>query len=210
MFDAGPMRALVSELVDFERLNRGDIRVSVLAVDLETGDEVAFDTARDRLTVDHIMASAAFIPDFPAVEIDGRLLVDGGLSSDLPLHLILGADAAEMPVGTCFAVDLFPSKAPLPRSVLQGLQRQTDLLFASQSKRSLAHLQRAWKGREAGCQVFYMSYEAVEEEVALKGFDFGEASLRNRARHGEDAMRREVGVWRACQGASSGLMVHGL
>jgi NTE family protein len=203
LFDATPMRGLLNELVDFDRLNGGGIRVSILAVDLETGDEVAFDTQRERLSVDHIMASAAFIPDFPAVEIDGRMLVDGGLAANLPLHLVLGDPATgSVPPPACFAVDLFPSQAPLPRSILQGLQRQTDLLFASQSKRTIAHLHDAWGGRAGGCRVFYVGYQALAEEVALKGFDFSHSSLRRRAQQGEDAMARQIEVWRTCPQAA--------
>jgi NTE family protein len=183
MFGARPMRTLVNDLLDFECLNGSGFRIFVCAVDLETGEEVAFDTNQEWLTVDHIMASAAFIPDFPAVDIDGRLLADGGLSANLPLQLMLGAkEAGALHPSACFAVDLFLLEAPRPRSILQGLQRQTDLSFASQSQRTIAHLQDIWAGCKPGCRVFYMSYQALEEEVALKGFDFGDSSLRRGAR----------------------------
>ena len=59
----------LTELVDFERLNTGPMRVSLMAVDVETGEEVPFDTTRDRITIDHLLASSGLIPDFPAVEI---------------------------------------------------------------------------------------------------------------------------------------------
>ena len=211
LFQVGAMRALVNELVDFQRLNSGDIRVSILTVDLETGSEVAFDTARDRVGIDHVMASAAFVPDFPAVEINGRFLVDGGLSANLPLHLILASDGADTaPVSTCFAIDLFPSAANRPLTVLQGLQRQTDLMFSSQSMRTLAHLRDLWVGRVPGCRIFYMAYQAIDDEVALKGFDFSETSLKRRAKRGEHAMTRQIDAWRKFADPIHGLSIHQL
>ena len=64
IYDVAPMRRRLEELIDFDRLNSGRIRLSVVAVDLETGAEVIFDTRERRVTVDHLLASAALIPIF--------------------------------------------------------------------------------------------------------------------------------------------------
>jgi NTE family protein len=37
--------------------------LTAVAVDLETGEEVLFDTQTDRLGPEHIMASTALVPD---------------------------------------------------------------------------------------------------------------------------------------------------
>src|SRR5581483_4045386 len=45
-YDLGPMRERIIKLVDFERLNSGAVRISIATTDLETGDQIVFDTAR--------------------------------------------------------------------------------------------------------------------------------------------------------------------
>jgi NTE family protein len=66
IYDLGPLRARLETLVDFERLNSGEARVSVVTTDVQTGQEVVFDTAAgDRIGPDHLLASCGFLPDFP-------------------------------------------------------------------------------------------------------------------------------------------------
>jgi NTE family protein len=54
-----PQRETLTRLIDFDLLG-GMIPLIVTAVDIETGEEVAFDSQRVSLTLDHIMASTAF------------------------------------------------------------------------------------------------------------------------------------------------------
>ena len=42
IYDLGPMRRRIEKLVDFERLNNGDMRLCVATTDIETGDPVVF------------------------------------------------------------------------------------------------------------------------------------------------------------------------
>jgi predicted acylesterase/phospholipase RssA len=112
LYGTDPMRRSLEKLIDFDLLNAGPTRLSVLAVDLRTGEEVAFYTTRTRLTVDHVMASAALIPDFPPVQIGERWPVDGGLAANVPIDVVLqDAGAGDL---ICYLVDLFPIDAPLP------------------------------------------------------------------------------------------------
>jgi NTE family protein len=60
LYDTTPLRGTIERLVDFNLLNRGAPRFSATAVDIETGDDVIFDTRRHRLEVDHIRASAGW------------------------------------------------------------------------------------------------------------------------------------------------------
>jgi len=124
------------------------MRLRILAVDLATGEELVFDTTLERVDLDDVMASAALIPDFPPVGINGRMLADGGLSSNLAVHLVLEEEAKRADRSgtlTCFAVDLFPSAAPLPKGILQSSQRQSDLIFASQTVRTVKAMSQPWK-----------------------------------------------------------------
>jgi NTE family protein len=209
MFDAGPMRRLLAELVDVDRLNCGEMRVTVTATDLASGEEVVFDTNQQRVEIDHIMASGALIPDFPPVEIGGRLLVDGGFGANLPIHLVFD-EVAAMAVGersTCFAIDLFPLAAPPPRGVLQAAQRQTDLMFASQTNRTLRAAAHIWAGHEPCFDVFLMAYEDLDHETALKAFDFTAGTLERRRQAGRSDMQRQIERWRTHQASGPGLNI---
>ena len=61
-------------------------RFSAGAVNVRTGNLVYFDTATHTIRPEHILASGALPPGFPAVEIDGEHYWDGGLVSNTPLQ----------------------------------------------------------------------------------------------------------------------------
>lgn len=76
-YDTSVLRATLLQFADFDRINDGDIRVSVGAVNVRTGNLVYFDNTQMRLAPEHFMASGALPPGFPAVEIDGEYYVSG-------------------------------------------------------------------------------------------------------------------------------------
>src|SRR4029453_15912559 len=86
-YDTSPLRQTLQELIDFDLLNSGAVRLSIGAAHLLRGDSVYFDTQdKDyRLGPEHIMASAALPPGFPPIEIDGEHFWDGGVLSNTPL-----------------------------------------------------------------------------------------------------------------------------
>jgi len=53
LYDLSPLRSTLERLVDFDLLNAGPARLTVVAVDLETGDQVLFDARTDRLGPEH-------------------------------------------------------------------------------------------------------------------------------------------------------------
>ena len=73
------LKRTLERLVDFDRINTAkDIRLSVGAVNVETGDFAYFDSGEMRIGPEHIMASGALPPGFPPIEIDGAQYWDGG------------------------------------------------------------------------------------------------------------------------------------
>jgi NTE family protein len=141
MFDNTPLLKTLNRLVNFERLNQGGTRLTVACVDVSTGEEVYFDTARETIRPEHILASTALVPAFSPVEIDGRMLCDIGYTNNLPLDPVF-ANKPERDL-LCIALDLFSLQAPRPASLDAVLERANDLIFASAARRAVAGCENA-------------------------------------------------------------------
>ena len=85
-YDTKDLKRTLERLVDFDRLNAGITRFSAGAVNVRTGNFVYFDSETHIIRPEHVMASGALPPGFPAVEIDGEHYWDGGLVSNTPLN----------------------------------------------------------------------------------------------------------------------------
>ncbi|MGD0190693.1 MAG: DUF3734 domain-containing protein [Rhizomicrobium sp.] len=131
-YDTSPLRETLSKLVDFKRLNDGATRYSAGAVCIETGNFEYFDTAKQTVRVDHVMASGALPPGFPAVEIDGRNYWDGGLVSNTPLQWALQFGPREDTLA--FEVDLWSARGPFPRNISDVGRRQKEILYSSRTR----------------------------------------------------------------------------
>jgi NTE family protein len=77
LYDLTPMKERLTSLIDFGRLNCGEMRVSIAAADIETGEPVVFDSHHESIGMHHLMASCGFLPEFAPIEVGGRLLGDG-------------------------------------------------------------------------------------------------------------------------------------
>lgn len=87
----GGVRRLIRRHVSAERLQDTIVPLHVVATDVLRGEDIRL--SRGPL-VDAVLASAAIPGVLPAVEWDGRLLIDGGVSNNAPLShaLELGAN----------------------------------------------------------------------------------------------------------------------
>ncbi|HUI98002.1 MAG TPA: patatin-like phospholipase family protein [Xanthobacteraceae bacterium] len=131
-YDVSPLKATLERLVDFDRINAGDTRLSVGAVNVRTGNFVCFDTATQRIAPAHIIASGSLPPGFPATEIDGEYYWDGGLVSNTPLQWVL--DSRPRRDTLAFQVDLWPALGKLPRNLTDADVRQKEIRFSSRSR----------------------------------------------------------------------------
>lgn len=133
IYDTAPLSATLRELVDFEFLNSGAVRLSVGAVQVRTGNMKYFDTARQRIGPEHIMASGALPPGFPPVMIEGEAYWDGGVVSNTPLHYVLdrGGPREDMCV---FQIDLFSAKGPLPQTLFDVASREKEIRYSSRTR----------------------------------------------------------------------------
>lgn len=96
-----------------------------------------FDSKRDDIAVEHIMASGALPPAFPAVRIDGEPYWDGGIYSNTPVEVVL--DDNPRRDSTIFAVQLWNPEDNEARSISDINHRTKDIQF---STRDNSHIQR--------------------------------------------------------------------
>ena len=132
LYDTSPLRASLLELVDFDRIANGPMRLSVTAVDVESGNSVVFDSAKTRIGIEHVMASAALPPAFPPVEIAGRLYWDGGILSNTPINIVL--DDVPRRSTLAFQIDLFNQQGQRPGNLDDVVERQKDIAYSSRTR----------------------------------------------------------------------------
>ncbi|MBN3806791.1 patatin-like phospholipase family protein [Paraburkholderia sp. Ac-20336] len=131
-YHTAELKKTLLQFADFDRINDGEIRVSVGAVNVRTGNLVYFDNTKMRLTPEHFMASGALPPGFPAVEIDGEYYWDGGLVSNTPLTEVLRD--AEHKDTLVFQVDLWSASGNTPGDFLDVSERAKDIQYSSRTR----------------------------------------------------------------------------
>ena len=212
----------LKRLIDFDYLNAAHMPLVIAAVDLESGEAVYFDNRCQAIGPEHLLASTAFVPGFPPVEIDGRCLGDPGMFCSLPLDPLLKSP----PPGDqlCIAVDLFDARGSRPTSLDSALERTQDIAFASQSLRTIAayaeeHRLRALLARAQArlaavegnaeleaiarearadtVEVVLLSYRPPPHETGAKAIEFSRASIGERWEAGRDDMTAALGALRA-------------
>ena len=136
-YDTAELGDTLDQLIDFDYLNApGGIRLTVNALKVTTGTLRSFDNRDLTINADHVRASGALPPGFPAVRIDGDLYWDGGLYSNTPLETVLD-DSSDVDT-LCFMVDLWSADGEEPVTLDEVQTRQKDVTFASRSQRHLA------------------------------------------------------------------------
>ncbi|HJW02290.1 MAG TPA: patatin-like phospholipase family protein [Azospira sp.] len=130
-YDTQPLRQTLSALVDFDWLRQQPMRLTVGAVNVRSGALEYFDSKRESLTLEHIMASGALPPAFPAVQVNGEYYWDGGIYSNTPLEAVL--DDNPRRDSLIFAVNMWHRRGAEPASIWQALGRQKDIQYASRA-----------------------------------------------------------------------------
>ena len=146
IYDTSALKTTLERLVDFDRINAGITRFSAGAVNVRTGNLVYFDTATHTIRPEHILASGALPPGFPAVEIDGEQYWDGGLVSNTPLQWVI--ECGDRQDTLVFQVDLWSARGQIPRNMADVVTRQKEIQYSSRTRastdqfKSLHRLQR--------------------------------------------------------------------
>ena len=202
-YDNSPLRATLERLVDFDRINRGDMRFSVGAVDICNGNFTYFDTSTHKIGAEHIMASGSLPPGFPATEIDGQYYWDGGLISNTPLRWVL--DSRPRRDTLAFQVDLWSAQGELPKDLIEVEVRQKEIIYSSRNRAATGQYKREQrlriacasllerlppelKDREEAkllaqeaddkvCNIVHLIYRAKRYEGIAKDFEFSRRTM---------------------------------
>lgn len=118
-----PLRRLLKDTIDFEKVRSGPVELLIAATEVDTGRARLF--RRRGLTIEVILASACLPTLHHAVEIDGVAFWDGGFSANPDLVTL----ALESPVRDTLIVKISPlAKAGLPtgaREIAGHVNRMT-------------------------------------------------------------------------------------
>ena len=235
-YTTAPLRDTLSSLVDFDYLNDSETRLTVGAVNVKNGEMHYFDSRDEPLALEHVMASGALPPAFPAVRIDGEPYWDGGIYSNTPIEAVL--DDKPRQDSVIFTVHMWNPEGPEPASLWEVLGRHKDIQYASRAKSHIArqkqihHLRhiirelskhipdKARASAEVkelaswGCgstmHVARLIAPRIDGEDHLKDIDFTPAGIEARRQAGYDEGRRvlEMAPWQRPVDPMEGIVIH--
>ena len=217
-YDTIYLKRTLERLVDFDRLNAGATRLSVGAVNVRSGNFVYFDTATHTIRPEHVMASGALPPSFPAIEIEGEHYWDGGLVSNTPLQWVVESQPRRDTLA--FQVDLWNARGELPSNMLEVMTREKEIRYSSRTRAGTDQFKHVQKLRRAidrlleklpenlsnspevkllssvgDCKVYnivHLIYRATTYEGHTKDYEFSRLSMEEHWRAGYDDARRTL------------------
>ena len=235
-YSTAPLRETLAELVSLECLNAKHMRLTVGAVSVRTGAMRYFDSRERALGIDHVMASGALPPAFPAVRIDGEAYWDGGVYSNTPIEAVLDDNPRRDSV--IFGVNVWQPSGAEPQSIWQAMGRQKDIQYASRADSHIARQKQIHRLRHVireltqhlspekqrelkelsswGCgttmHVVRLLAPSLDSEDYLKDIDFTPAGIRTRWEAGfADTLRMiERAPWELEVDPMDGVVVHEL
>ncbi len=130
-YDTSPLLLTLPRFADFGLINHKTTRLSLGVTEVETGRMVFFDSHRQTIGPEHVVASGSLPPAFPATVIDGKPYWDGGCVSNTPLDAV--ADEPGYPSMVVFVIDLWDPTGPAPTSMNEVLWRAKQIQYASRT-----------------------------------------------------------------------------
>jgi len=235
-YSTAPLRETLAELVSLECLNAKRMRLTVGAVNVRTGAMRYFDSRERALGIEHVMASGALPPAFPAVRIDGEAYWDGGVYSNTPIEAVLDDNPRRDSV--IFGVNVWQPSGAEPQSIWQVMGRQKDIQYASRADSHIARQKQIHRLRHVireltqylspekrrelrelsswGCgttmHVVRLLAPSLDSEDYLKDIDFTSSGIRTRWEAGfADTVRMiERAPWELEVDPMDGVVVHEL
>jgi len=124
MMDVNPLRDILTDLVDFEKLKQSDVKLYVCATNVKKCKPKIFKL--DEMSVDALLASACLPYYYKAVEIDGEHYWDGGFMGNPPIYpLIDGTEVKDILLLKINPIEI----NQVPRTVAEIQDRINDISF---------------------------------------------------------------------------------
>jgi len=189
LFDPAPLRGLIAGAVDFDRVRASAVRLIVVATDLARREARLFDNTT--VSVEALMAASAVPGAFPPVNVDGTLLVDGGLTGRAP---VLEALAAGPPVARALVLLSYATgeRGAAPTRLRRTLEEAFEMAMVHQIRRDV--------------ELAQLKYPAVEVQtltpsapLGLRPLDFDPAAMASALERGRDDAARCLAVWRGAR-----------
>jgi len=217
-YDNSALRATLERLVDFDRINSGEMRFSVGAVEVRSGNFTYFDSKTHKITFEHIAASGSLPPGFPATRIGDQYFWDGGLISNTPLEWVL--DSRPRRDTLAFQVDLWNARGELPKDMIEVEVRHKEIIYSSRNRAATERYKYMQKlrialanlikkvpdelrdGEEAKlllgeandkvCNIVHLIYRARSYEGIAKDFEFSRRTMEEHWKTGYDNARESL------------------
>jgi NTE family protein len=162
-----PLRDILIELIDFERLSKAPMKLFITATNVRTGRGRVF--RNSEITPDVLLASACLPTMFQAIEIDGEEYWDGGYSGNPTITPLV----RECTSRDTILVQINPIERPTPpRSARDILNRLNEVSFNSvllKELRMIALLRQvADAGNSEGAQWAGMRIHRVSSDVMVE------------------------------------------
>jgi NTE family protein len=215
-YDNSPLQATLNRLVDFKLINTGAMRFSVGAVQINTGNFAYFDSTKQTIRAEHVLASGSLPPGFPATKVDDEYYWDGGLVSNTPLQWVF--DSRPRLDRLVFQVDLWNARGMVPKDLVGVEVRQKEIQYSSRTRMATDQYKYAQKlriaasnlikklpdelrdsedakllAREADnkvCNIVHLIYRARAYEGIAKDFEFSRRTMEEHWKSGyENAMQ---------------------
>jgi predicted acylesterase/phospholipase RssA len=158
-YETSPLRATLAKHVNFEKLRPENFtrpraeqapRLILTATNLASGRLDRFDSRYMQLTPEHVAASGSLPPAFPMTTAPSpgpaerpMPYWDGGLFDNTPLSKVIDAleESGERDM-TMYVVNLFPSAAPIPRTLPDVITRMVTLAFSNRTEKDVRRARR--------------------------------------------------------------------
>lgn len=236
-YDTSALRDTLEQFVDFGLVNDSNVRLSLGATNVRTGNFVYFDNTQTELRPEHVMASGALPPGLPPVQVGDEYYWDGGIVSNTPLHYVLDQppDADTL----IFQVDLFSARGAMPQDIFEVEERKKDIVYSSRTRlntdvfhekrklrRAILHLRDRMpeelredpdvrelcdlgQGNDNEITIVHVIYRHKHYESQSKDYEFSQLSMREhwRAGHEDTLYSIRCPDWRAPSKNREGLHV---
>ena len=235
-YGTGPLRETLAVLVEFSPEGDSCMRLTLGAVNVHSGRMRYFDSRDEPVGLEHVLASAALPPAFPAVLINGEPYWDGGVYSNTPIEVVMDDNPRRNSV--IFAAQLWQQEGDAPDSIGKVMSRLKDIQFSSRADSHIAkqqeihHLRHIVRelgksmpddiGNRAavmellswGCgtvmHVVELRAPAIPDEDHTKDLDFTADGIAARWQAGRDSTRRKIAAapWNDAYDPVNGIVVH--